>query len=114
MKSSLIGQLFARITLPLLAVLNAADTVLSYYLFQIYGIDIERNPVIAYVLSLDESAFLFLGLKLGGSVFILAYWITAKKIRAWIHVLGIIGLAVYLSYFGRELTTILHLLSIQN
>lgn len=114
MRQSILGHLIGRIILPLLAVLNAADTVLSYYLFRIYGIGISKNLVTSYVLSLDESAFLFLGLKLGGSVFILAYWITTRKIRAWLHVLGTFGVAVYLMYFGRELTTILHLLSIQN
>ena len=114
MRKSILGQLIGRIILPLLAILNAADTLLSFYLFRIYGIDIERNPVIAYILRLDESMILFLGLKLGGSVFILAYWIAAKKIRAWIHILATFGVAVYLVYFGRELTTILHLLSIQN
>jgi hypothetical protein len=70
--------------------------------------------VIAYLLSLDESAFLFLGLKLGGSAFLLGYWLTAKSIRAWVHVLTAIGVAVYLIYFVRELPTIIRVLSIQN
>lgn len=114
MRQGLIVNLIAQITLPLLAALNTVDTVISFYLFKLYGIEIEQNPVIVYVLNLDKSASLFLGLKLCGSVFILVYWLTAKKIRTWIHVLGTVGVAIYLVYFGRELTTIIHLLSSQN
>jgi hypothetical protein len=114
LRQSPIGNLIVRITLPLLAALNATDALLSFHLFRIYGIGIERNPVIAYLLNLDDSMFLFLGLKLGGSVFLLAYWLTAKKIRAWIHILTTFGVAVYLIYFGRELPTIVKMLSIQN
>jgi hypothetical protein len=113
-KQSQLGKLIAQITLPLLAVLNTVDAALSFYLFRIYGIGIERNPVINAVLKYDNTAFLLLALKLSGSVLVLAYWLTAKEIKPLIHILGTIGVAVYLTYFGNDLTTIIHLLSIQN
>ncbi len=87
MKQSRLGRLLAQIILPLLVVLNTVDAVLSFYLFRIYELGLERNPVIKAVLKYDNTAFLLLALKLTGSVFLLAYWMTAKEIKPLIHIL---------------------------
>ncbi len=47
--------------LPILAALNAFDTILSFILFRIFGIDIELNSLISTMLNIDSSAVLFLG-----------------------------------------------------
>jgi len=65
--------------LPLLALLNTVDTILTYYFFQRYGLDIERNPLINALLDIDHTAILFLVLKLSGSILILYYWVKVKK-----------------------------------
>ncbi|MBU2645266.1 hypothetical protein KKI24_11195 [bacterium] len=111
---SRIGHVVGQSILPLLAFLNAADAVLSTYLLRIYGIEIDRNPVIAAVLSFDNTANVYIVLKLAGSALILIYWITAKKIRPLIHIVGTIVLAGYIIYFGRELSTIIQFLSSRN
>ena len=114
MQQSQLGKLLAQITLPLLAVLSTLDAALSFYFYRIYGVGVERNPIVNAVLNYDNSAFLLLTLKLSGSAFVLAYWLTAKKIKPLIHILGTLGVAVYLTYFGSELTTIIYLLNIRN
>ncbi len=103
-------HIISRSILPLLVVLNAVDAILLYYLFKEYGVDVERNHLITALLNFDNSAVLFLVLKLIGSALILYYWIKAEKVRPWIHVLGTIGVAVYLVYFGSELDDILQIL----
>jgi len=114
LQQSQLGKLVGQMILPLLAVLNTVDAALSFYFFRMFGIGMERNPFYNEVLKYDHTALLLLAFKLSGSVFILAYWLTAKEIKPWIHILGTLGVAVYLTYFGSDLTTIIHLLNIQN
>lgn len=87
------------LSLHLLAVLNIADAFFSFWIFKSFGRDEELNPVISAILALDESALLFLTLKIGLSLVLIAYWKMAANIRTGISVLAMVGVIVYCLVF---------------
>ena len=95
------------LSLPLLAILNTADTLLSFWIFRIFGIDEELNPVIKVVLAADNSAILFLILKIGLSLVLFAYWKMASNIKTGVSVMSMLGAVVYGSVFVYGVLTVL-------
>lgn len=93
--------------LVLLAVLNGFDAALSFCLFNIFGIEMESNPLISTVLNFDNTATSFLILKLSLSIALLYYWKTASGIRSGIVLLAFIGVVEYLTMFTDGLITFL-------
>ena len=82
--------------LPVLATLNIIDAIASYVLFELYGKEIERNPIIGGLLTQfngAENVFLFSKLILSG--LILAYWHNAEKVPQTVIVLTMLGAALY-------------------
>lgn len=109
---SSMGQRVGKLSFPFLASLNAADALLSYYLFQRYGLDVEQNPLIRWVLQTDGSVLLFLVLKLGASAILMAYWALANRPRFVIQFSAAGGVVVYLIYFFKELPMIFRVLNV--
>ncbi len=95
--------------LPLLAILNAGDAILSFMLFQSFGVEIEKNPLILALLRVDTSAWSFLMIKLAFSIFLVWYWKTAIRVRRGINVLAFLGVVVYSTYFAVEIGSMISL-----
>ena len=95
------------LSLPLLTSLNIADALFSFWIFNSFGIEEELNPVISAILTLDESALLFLCMKIGLSLVLITYWKLASKIRSGISALAMIGTIIYASFFIFGLMTVL-------
>lgn len=95
------------ISLPVLAALNIVDALFSFWIFKLFGIDEELNPVVSAILQLDGSALLFLSLKIGLSLFLVTYWWMAANVRMGISSLAMIGAVAYGLCFSNGILTIL-------
>lgn len=88
-----------KFTAPALAILNLIDTFLSYYFFQAFGVDVEANPLVRLLITIDTSKVSYLVAKVGFSVILLVYWKKAKQIPVLLSGLCVLGVLLYLGMF---------------
>ena len=97
-----------QLSVPLLAILNLIDAFSSFSFFRLFGFDIERNPLISAILKLDDSAVLFLSLKLTLSLILILYWKSRMRIHLDHSILGFIGVFIYLAMFAEGFLVVLN------